>query len=49
MSFFFKDNGDFRWFVIVPLIIVFVIISIFVADAIYGDWRCAFAECRIVK
>lgn len=46
--FFTKDN-NFRWVVIVPLLIVFVVFGVFMADLIYGDWRCAFAECRIIK
>ena len=37
-----------RLFFVVGVPVAFII-SMFVADLIYGDWRCAIAECRIVK
>lgn len=49
MNLFFRADNSLRWPVIITLIIVFVVIGIAVNQFIYDDWRCMFAECRIVK
>ena len=45
----FKDDGGFRWPTILLLAVIGVVIGVVSAEIFYGDWRCAFAECRIVK
>lgn len=45
----FNKNGDFRWPMILLLGAIGLAIGIAASEIFYGDWRCAFAECRIVK
>lgn len=45
----FKPNGGFRWLVLLLMVAIMVAIGVAGAELLYGDWRCAFAECRIVK
>ena len=45
----FKPNGDFRWPAILLLLVIMIAFGIASAEFFYGDWKCAFAECRIQK
>lgn len=45
----FKEDGGFRWGMIALIWIIAMVIGVVVAEVIYGDWRCAFGECRIIK
>lgn len=45
----FKDDGGFRWPMIVLLAAIGLAIGLAASQILYDDWRCAFAECRIVK
>jgi hypothetical protein len=49
MRWFFKPNGGFNWVAIAIVAAILLAFGIVVNQLVYDDWRCMFAECRIVK
>lgn len=45
----FKNDGGFRWPMILLLAVIGLAIGLVASEVLYGDWRCSFAECRINK
>lgn len=49
MRWLFRPGGGFNWPVVLVFFAVVMIVGIAINQLVYDDWRCMFAECRIVK